>query len=139
MEHRLRKAIQHEVNDVAVRIRLKRMGAKKRPFYRLVVADSHDARDGRVIEQLGHYDPMTDPAKISVNPERALTWLQRGATPSDTALWLLKQSGVWEQYSAGKANGARPEGARATEPAPSEAPMKVGSRRKRPAAVERGA
>lgn len=79
---------------MAVRIRLKRMGAKKRPFYRLVVADSRSARDGRVIETLGHYDPLTDPSRVSVNVERAKVWLSQGAQPSDTARRLLRQAGV---------------------------------------------
>src|SRR5690606_36434296 len=84
---------------MAVRIRLKRMGAKKRPFYRLVVADSRSARDGRVIETLGHYDPMTDPIRVSVNVERARLWLSRGAQPSETARRLLRQAGVFEESS----------------------------------------
>ncbi len=84
---------------MAVRIRLKRMGAKKRPFYRLVVADSRSARDGRVIETLGHYDPMTDPIRVSVNVERARLWLSRGAQPSETARRLLRQAGVFEEAS----------------------------------------
>ena len=70
---------------MAVRIRLKRMGAKKRPFYRLVVADSRAARDGRVIDTLGYYDPLTDPATVKVDAERAKAWLGQGAQPSDTA------------------------------------------------------
>lgn len=79
---------------MAVRIRLKRMGAKKRPFYRLVVADSRSARDGRIIETLGHYDPMTEPRTVKVDQEKALTWLQQGAQPSDTARRLLVEAGV---------------------------------------------
>jgi len=81
---------------MAVRIRLKRMGAKKRPFYRLVVADSRAARDGRVIDTLGHYDPLTDPATIKVDAERAKVWLSQGAQPSDTARKLLVRAGVLE-------------------------------------------
>ncbi|HEY8416440.1 MAG TPA: 30S ribosomal protein S16 [Limnochordales bacterium] len=83
---------------MAVRIRLKRMGAKKRPFYRLVVADSRAARDGRFIDQLGHYNPITEPAQIVVDVERALEWLRKGAQPSDTARALLKKAGVWEKF-----------------------------------------
>lgn len=79
---------------MAVRIRLKRMGAKKRPFYRLVVADSRAARDGRVIETLGHYDPLKEPAQVVINAERAKSWLSEGAQPSDTARRLLKQAGI---------------------------------------------
>lgn len=79
---------------MAVRIRLKRMGAKKRPFYRLVVADSRSARDGRVIETLGHYDPLTNPSTVRIDAEKARAWLKEGAQPSDTARRLLKQAGV---------------------------------------------
>jgi len=87
---------------MAVRIRLARHGRKKAPFYRLVVADSRSPRDGRFIELLGTYDPMTDPAKITVNEERAVYWLTVGATASETARGLLKKSGVWEKFEAGK-------------------------------------
>lgn len=79
---------------MAVRIRLKRMGAKKRPFYRLVVADSRAARDGRFIDTLGYYNPITEPAQIEIDKEKALSWLKKGAQPSDTARALLKKSGV---------------------------------------------
>lgn len=85
---------------VAVRIRLKRMGMKKRPFYRIVVADSRSARDGRVIETLGHYDPITEPSTVSVDSERALNWLQQGAQPSDTARRLLVEAGVIDPNKA---------------------------------------
>ncbi len=87
---------------MAVRIRLARHGRKKAPFYRLVVADSRSPRDGRFIELLGTYDPMTDPAKITVNEERAVYWLTVGASASETARGLLKKSGVWEKFEAGK-------------------------------------
>ncbi len=81
---------------MAVRIRLKRMGAKKRPFYRLVVADSRAARDGRFIDTLGYYNPITDPAEIKIDTEKAKSWLEKGAQPSDTARALLKKSGVFD-------------------------------------------
>ena len=87
---------------MAVRIRLSRHGRKKAPFYRLVVADSRSPRDGRFIELLGTYDPMTDPAKVTVNEERAVYWLTVGATASETARGLLKKTGVWEKFEAGK-------------------------------------
>lgn len=87
---------------MAVRIRLSRHGRKKAPFYRLVVADSRSPRDGRFIELLGTYDPMADPAKITVNEERAVYWLTVGATASETVRGLLKKSGVWEKFEAGK-------------------------------------
>ena len=79
---------------MAVRIRLSRHGKKKAPFYRLVVADSHSPRDGRFIEILGTYNPLTEPAEIKVDVERAAFWLKNGASPSDTAKILLKKAGV---------------------------------------------
>lgn len=88
---------------MAVRIRLSRMGRKKVPFYRLVVADSRSPRDGRFIEQIGVYDPMKDPAEIRVDEEKAVKWLNDGALPSDTARGLLKKAGVWKKFEAGKA------------------------------------
>lgn len=77
-----------------VKIRLKRMGAKKSPFYRIVVADSRYPRDGRFIEQIGTYNPLTDPSTINVDSEKALKWLGQGAQPTDTVKELLKVSGV---------------------------------------------
>jgi len=81
---------------MAVRIRLSRHGKKKAPFYRLVVADSRSPRDGRFIEILGTYNPLTNPAEIKVNLERAAYWLNNGASPSDTARILLVKAGVIE-------------------------------------------
>ena len=86
-----------EVNDVAVRIRLKRIGAKKRPYYRFVVADSRTARNGAFIEELGSYDPLSNPSVVKVNTERALYWLGQGAQPSDTVRRLFVKNGVLEQ------------------------------------------
>ena len=77
-----------------VKIRLKRMGMKKKPFYRLVVTDSRNPRDGRFIEEIGYYNPMTQPAEISVDNERAKYWLGVGAQPTDTVRALLKKGGV---------------------------------------------
>ncbi len=77
-----------------VKIRMKRMGMKKEPFYRIVVIDSRNARDGRAIEELGYYNPITDPSELKVNAERAKYWLGVGAQPSDTVRGLLKKSGV---------------------------------------------
>ncbi|MGE5528697.1 MAG: 30S ribosomal protein S16 [Patescibacteria group bacterium] len=79
---------------MATRIRLRRMGAKKRPFYRLVVADSRSPRDGRFIEIIGHYNPIADPAELVVDKEKAALWLSRGAQPSDTVRRLFRQAGV---------------------------------------------
>ena len=82
---------------MAVKIRLRRMGAKKRPFYRLVVADGRSPRDGRFIETLGYYNPCVEPADLKINAERARHWLQCGAQPSDTAQALLKKQGLYDQ------------------------------------------
>ena len=79
---------------MAVKIRLRRMGAKKAPFYRVVVADSRYPRDGRFIEEIGTYNPLTEPAEIKVDSERALTWIKNGAQPTDTVKNLLKRAGV---------------------------------------------
>ena len=87
---------------MAVRFRLKRMGQKKRPFYRLVVADSRAARDGRFIDTVGYYNPISEPAEIKVDEEKALSWLEKGAQPSDTVRSLLKKSGVMEKFTTGK-------------------------------------
>ncbi len=77
-----------------VKIRLKRMGAKKTPFYRIVVADSRYPRDGRFIEQIGTYNPLTNPSSINVDNEKAAKWLSQGAQPTDTVKELLKISGA---------------------------------------------
>ncbi|HHT91116.1 MAG: 30S ribosomal protein S16 [Bacillota bacterium] len=90
---------------MAVKIRLKRMGAKKRPFYRLVVADSRAARDGAFIDSLGYYNPIADPVELKIDEEKALEWLQKGAQPSDTARFLLKQTGVMEKLAASRKQG----------------------------------
>lgn len=77
---------------MSVRIRLKRMGAKKRPFYRVVVADSRSPRDGRFIEEIGYYNPTTDPKTIKIDQEKAQKWLAQGAQPSETVKSLLAQA-----------------------------------------------
>jgi small subunit ribosomal protein S16 len=86
------------------------MGAKKRPFYRVVVANSTSPRDGRTIDQLGYYDPLTEPATVKIDEQKAILWLQRGAQPSDTAADLLRRAGITERYEeakkAAKAGGA---------------------------------
>ena len=79
---------------MAVKIRLKRMGAKKNPFYRIVVTDSRSPRDGAFIEEIGHYNPLMDPAEIKIDGERAKYWLGVGAQPSDTVRALLKKGGA---------------------------------------------
>ena len=75
-----------------VKIRLRRVGAKKAPFYRVVVADSHFARDGRFIEEIGTYDPLTEPATIKIDMERAKYWISNGPQPTDTVRGLLKKA-----------------------------------------------
>jgi small subunit ribosomal protein S16 len=75
------------------------MGAKKHPFYRLVVADARSPRDGRFIEHLGYYDPMTDPVKVSIDAEKVMLWLRQGAQPSEAARSLLKREGILERRS----------------------------------------
>ena len=77
-----------------VKIRLRRMGAKKAPYYRIVVADSRSPRDGRCIEEIGTYNPLTEPATITVDAEKAQTWIKNGAQPTDTVRGLLKNAGV---------------------------------------------
>lgn len=77
-----------------VKIRLKRMGMKKVPFYRLVVTDSRNARDGRFIEEIGYYNPLTEPVDLKIDGERAKYWLGNGAQPTDTVRSLLKKGGV---------------------------------------------
>ena len=77
-----------------VKIRLRRMGKKKSPFYRIVVADSRSPRDGRFIEEVGYYNPMTNPAEIKVEEEKVQKWLQNGAQPTETVKSLLTKTGI---------------------------------------------
>jgi len=81
-----------------VKIRLKRMGAKKAPFYRVVVADARAPRDGRFIEEIGYFNPLTEPAQVKINEEKALKWLQTGAQPSETVKSLLRKEGILEKF-----------------------------------------
>ncbi len=81
---------------MAVKIRLRRMGAKKAPFYRVVVADSRYPRDGRFIEEIGVYDPLQNPSKFEVDGEKARMWIKNGAQPTDTVKSLLKKNGIIE-------------------------------------------
>lgn len=82
---------------MAVRMRLARHGAKKRPFYRIVVADSESPRDGRFLEKVGTYNPLSEPAEVTLKTERVQYWLQNGAVPSDTVKNILKKQGVTAQ------------------------------------------
>ena len=79
---------------MAVKIRLRRMGAKKAPFYRVVVADSRSPRDGRFIEEIGYYNPISNPVEIKIDAEKAQAWIKNGAQPTETAKALLKKSGI---------------------------------------------
>jgi small subunit ribosomal protein S16 len=79
---------------MAVKLRLKRMGAKKRPFYRIVAADSRTPRDGKVLEELGYYNPLTNPAEIKLDETRVNYWLDTGAQPTDTVRNILKKQGI---------------------------------------------
>lgn len=89
---------------MAVKLRLKRMGAKKAPFYRIVAADSRSPRDGRFIEQLGTYDPTKNPAVVTVKEEEVLAWLEKGAQPSETVRNLLSQKGIMKKFADSKAS-----------------------------------
>ncbi|MDA8211108.1 MAG: 30S ribosomal protein S16 [Clostridia bacterium] len=87
---------------MAVKIRLKRMGAKKDPFYRVVVADSRSPRDGRFIDEIGYYNPTKNPAIININDEKAVDWLQKGAQPTETVKSLFNKAGVFVKLDAAK-------------------------------------
>ena len=87
---------------MAVKLRLKRMGTKKRPFYRIVAADSRNKRDGKVIEEVGYYNPIMEPAEIKVDEELALKWLGNGAIPTKTVRDLLSKNGVMEKFHNSK-------------------------------------
>jgi small subunit ribosomal protein S16 len=87
---------------MAVKIRLRRMGAKKAPFYRLVVADSRAPRDGAFIDQIGYYNPTTEPATLHIEEDKALDWMRKGAQPSDTVRSLLSQKGLLKRLDEEK-------------------------------------
>ena len=87
---------------MAVKLRLKRIGAKQRPFYRIVAADSRSPRDGRFIETIGTYNPITNPAEVKIDKELALKWLNNGAEPTDTVKNLLKSEGINKEYAESK-------------------------------------
>ena len=84
---------------MAVKIRLRRMGSKKSSFYRIVVADSRNSRDGRFIEEVGYYNPLTEPKTIKVDNEKAIKWMSTGAKPTDTVDRLFKVSGLYDTES----------------------------------------
>lgn len=92
-----------------VKIRLRRVGAKKRPMYRLVVADSHSPRDGRFVETIGHYNPLTDPETVNVKVDRARLWLERGAQPTEAVERLLRKTGVLPARTEQTSQATQPE------------------------------
>jgi small subunit ribosomal protein S16 len=96
---------------MSTRIRLRRMGSKGRPFYRVVVADQRSPRDGRFIENIGRYQPLQDPSLIEIDQERALHWLRVGAQPSNQVRNLMEKVGIWEAFVA-----ERPKAAAASSP-----------------------
>jgi small subunit ribosomal protein S16 len=87
---------------MTTRIRLRRMGAKKRPFFRVVVADQRSPRDGRFIENIGKYHPLEDPSLIDIDEAKALEWLRKGAQPSQAVQVLLTKAGIWEKFRSEK-------------------------------------
>lgn len=90
---------------MAVKLRLKRMGAKQKPFYRIVAADSRSPRDGRFIEVVGTYNPIKKPAEVNVNEELALKWLNNGAQPTETVRAILSKEGIMKKYAESKKAG----------------------------------
>ena len=90
---------------MAVKLRLKRMGAKQKPFYRIIAADSRSPRDGRFIETVGTYDPVKKENNITVDEEKALKWLNNGAQPTDTVKNILTKQGIWTKYKNTKKEG----------------------------------
>lgn len=112
---------------MAARMRLARLGAKKRPFYRVVVIDQRSRRNGRVADQVGTYNPIPNPAVIELDEAKVLRWLSVGVSPSETVVGLLKRTGIWAKFQA------KPDGAVA--PAPAE-PIKAKPAPVEPAPVE---
>lgn len=104
-----------------LRIRLRRVGKRKQPVYRVVVADSHSPRDGRFIEIIGQYKPLSNPSEIAIDGEKALDWLRKGAQPSESVTALLKRTGVWSTYVADKGPPPKPVKKRKSAVAPPKA------------------
>ena len=100
-----------------LKIRLTRLGAHKRPFYRIVVADAHKPRDGRSVEVIGFYDPLTNPATVNVKSDRALDWLNKGAQPTEAVARLLSRTGVRHKLIEGPWSAAHGEALPAVTPA----------------------
>jgi small subunit ribosomal protein S16 len=102
---------------MAVKIRLKRMGKKKAPSYRVVVADARSPRDGRIIENIGWYNPMVEPSAININEEKALRWLKNGAQPTESVTLLLKRVGIMDRFVQAKAATSASASTEAAAPA----------------------
>lgn len=121
-----------------VKIRLKRMGAKKRPFYRLVVADSRSPRDGKFIEEIGYYDPLPNPATVRIDADKVHEWMRRGARPSDVARKLLEREGILQRSAASRRVVTAPPAAPAAE-APAAAAAAPAAEAEAPAEAEEAA
>ncbi len=121
---------------MAVRIRLMRMGKKKKPSYRVVVTDGRKPRGGRYIEQIGRYDPLAEPSVIEISNDRAVEWLAKGAQPSDRVRKLMEISGAWTRYrvAAGKAHRVSDESLSAAGPVSGKAQGPEGNMAQAPAA-----
>ena len=87
---------------MSVKIRLHRFGTKKMPFYRVVAVDNRKRRDGSCIEQLGHYQPISEGEQFKINEDKVIAWLKKGAQPTETILHLLKKTGVWQKFLSAK-------------------------------------
>ena len=111
------------------------MGTKGRPFYRIVAAPTSAGRDGRFVEQLGHYDPLQEPSLVKVDRERVLHWLKNGASPSDTIIRLLKKEGIWEDFESGK-SAPKPRRKPVKARVKKEKPVKEKKRKPAPVAEE---
>ena len=109
---------------MAVKLRLKRMGAKKRPFYRIVAADSRSPRDGKFIELVGTYNPIMQPAEIKVNEEVALKWLNNGAIPTDTVKNLFTEKGINAKFASSKVKASTKKAPKKEEVKETKAPAK---------------
>lgn len=113
---------------MATRIRLRRLGAKKRPFYRVVVADQRAPRDGRFIENIGKYHPLEDPSLIEIDEERALHWLRVGAQPSSQVRNLMVKTGIWDRFVAERPGAAGLVRARTDKPTDAKVSKKAAAR-----------
>ena len=125
---------------MATRIRLRRLGAKKRPYYRVVVADKRSPRDGRFIENIGKYHPLEDPSLIEIDEERALHWLRVGAQPSDQVRNLMVKIGIWDRFVAERPSAAALVKTKSDKPAKEKVSKKAAAKAvaetEAPAAVE---